>query len=501
MFFPLQVHAGYYSLFPIFRYEKDGKVELDAVAPIFAYHTSPDSRLTAVRPLFSSEYNLKTNSHHVDVVWPIATYRYDEKGDESRKRLLITPFIGWSRTASPEKWTTQQWLAPLFFKGKTSDGARYCMLFPVFLMGKKATFNLLLIRGRNADFFAIFPLFGTFTNFMGKDNVTFYLWPLFSKSEKNDERNWNILWPIFGYSKKEDEITGVRAFPFFVWRKLGDDAKRINFLWPLGHYYNKEEKDRTDRSYAFFPLFWQYDVNDVKISYIFPIRACLSSPTMRGWALCWPLLSYWEKTQTSGKGFNVLWRIGRFCWGGEEKRYEVLPLFGYRRLPEKTSWYALGPLISHKKRQSPEYTYRHTFVFPFYLNKRKEWDNGDFESVKFFLPFIFHSKSVHGDVRKSSLWPLWYTKSEGIERNYASFWRLWEKKVSADGVCETKFMGKVYYTKRTGERLLDKEINTLIFNYRKRPHESGWNILGGVLGTEKKNDTRKVKILFIPFKI
>ena len=143
---------------------------------------------------------------------------------------------------------------------------------------------------------ALFPLGGTIKHRLGKDRISFVLFPLYSDVEKNGAHTiyapWPFLrfidgagahgfefWPLFGHQGRAGDYdsrfylwpliyksaknlaepqprVSVGALPFYT-RDTGPGFISETYAWPFCGYTHRTEPDRYDEQRYFWPLFVQ----------------------------------------------------------------------------------------------------------------------------------------------------------------------------------------------------------------------------------------------------
>ena len=164
--------------------DPDGNMRLKILGPIYERAISTNgARLRAVRPFYSSFTDPATERHKKDILWPIAASTQFRK--EFRWRVLLTWYTDFDRTDPKSRY--RFWSVPIYFQGRDINKSRYM---------------------------AVFPLGGRVCEILGRDEVTFVLFPIYMRSHVNEVETRDVLWPIFSRTEGKG-IYRKRVFPFY----------------------------------------------------------------------------------------------------------------------------------------------------------------------------------------------------------------------------------------------------------------------------------------------
>jgi len=106
------------------------------------------------------------------------------------------------------------------------------------------------------SYHALFPLHGTIKRRFGNDRIDFTLFPLFSRWQKGERVETDLLWPFYREIEGGGE-SGWALWPLYGWReKDGGATARSRFvLWPLWLEKDRAVEGGTDSLRASLPLF------------------------------------------------------------------------------------------------------------------------------------------------------------------------------------------------------------------------------------------------------
>lgn len=279
--YPDQTHA---RVFPLFSYREAigeaGIPEVDwyALFPLlWGGSGGDDEDYFAFLPLYADIPEFLSYRRFRTVLFPLWTSF--EKNDRHHQ-MLLWPFVGWSNGEGGHSWFR---VLP-FYAHEIEEGRheRRAVLWPLFNWGQENqdaasgpvdTFLFWpLVGWRNGPqvsgwtalwpFFSgtskeghfsvlslFWPVFRYYWN-RAEDNVTsWWVWPLFSKVDSDDQTGWSALWPLIWWREfVNPEGTNSQQWLLPFWWRVAQDyedgrKQRYSRLWPLGHYDYEYDAD------------------------------------------------------------------------------------------------------------------------------------------------------------------------------------------------------------------------------------------------------------------
>ena len=266
------------------------------------------------------------------------------------------------------------------------------------------------IDDREGTYFVFLPVYGNLYDKFGKDEISFFLFPLYMKTRYKDEVIHNYLFPLIasgGDSKSEI----LRIFPFY-YRKKTEKLFEKSIMWPF--FSRSEEivsKDnrKTLRSLRIFPFYADEQRRDGDYrSYLYPLIKFKRG----GLSEYFAILPFFERINFP-----------------EYKKFSALLLYNKIITPNYRQTFFLYPFI--KEFSNKENTEKSFCFLPFYKYVKKK------ETVKWQLfPLIKYSGTGKGIEKKFELNVLaldLFLDETSIEKNYARFWRLMNYYKKNDG--------------------------------------------------------------------
>ena len=393
-------------------------------------HTN-GARFEAWKPLYST--SMDGERWRKDYLWPL----YTRKGfkEEQYSRFL---FFGYSSDFSPETDRHRTWVIPFYFQGTSAEGD---------------------------DYLAVFPIGGTIREFLGRDKVSFVLFPLYGKSNIGDVRTTTVLWPI-GSKTTGPRIERFRVWPFYGTSSLDKEYEKKFVLWPV---YTSVKYTNTRNPGGGFILV--------------PVYGRIITERAENYWLIPPLIRYMHSDEQWI--VHAPWPFIQLADGEMYKRI-VWPLYGKKHLGTLTKQYFFWPLIWNNKTQYALYDQHRRLIVPFFASTtdvvtkpHEQFDVGDVTARYWKLwPLMSWERSGEDSrFRTLELWPL--RNTPGIERNWAAYWTLY-RRVDADGV--------------VGHHLLWG-----LYRQSAGPDGFEWSLLKGLAGYKKTGKSRSFHFLFMGF--
>ncbi|QER42273.1 hypothetical protein F1847_05780 [Thermodesulfobacterium sp. TA1] len=448
------------NLWPLIFFSKNHELNstrIEALGPFYQEITFTQENSTSVRPIIS-----KVNTPGEKKVFflsPLGIY----KTDNQTSTLKLVPIINktWYKD-EPQEAKEEQFTFFPFFKGKTAS---------------------------NETYGGFFPLYGKIKNRFGAEEITFFLWPLYSRTQYEEYTAYNILWPFIrkiSANQKKDQVLyqGFKVWPFYGRFKEKEEERKF-ILWP---FYIKE----TFRSA-------EGDFSEKLISFPFYIKE--KNDTFEKTIVLWP---FFQKITTPDQSYYQLdapWPFFREIKGKDIEGKRFWPLYGYVKKAETFDYFILWPL----------YSYQHTSI-----NYK---DKTYYEEVQRFLFLSKFQKNLEGNqtvLQEVRIWPLFYKLSqgippdnidiwyfpailpifdEGLERNYGPLLKLMEYYQKQDYVM-FKFLWGLYRYERYKQRKV-QELGPLL-RIVEGEKTAYVEILEGLFGIGQKNGLPVLKILYIP---
>ncbi len=446
---------------PLFDYTYDREKNINRyniLGPFITIETGPEKEDRIYRPFYADTQDKKKDTADTDYIYPLGNYKKTPEGEFSR----FTPFY----TSRAEGKKGDFGFFPVFW-GKTEDGEKYG---------------------------GFFPIYGNFKKRFGKDEIRFFLWPVYTNVREDKTETTDIIWPIFSKTTGEKE-DGFGIWPLFGYRdKEGEYSKRF-FLWPL-IYNNKTRLDtaRPTEYKAFLPFY-----------------SSETSPGRVTKSVLWPFFNYLHDEEEELTLRDFPWPIIQKGEGRNFRVFRVFPVFGFREKEESESRFFLWPVYTYERyrpEDSEKVVHRFLLISKYeYENPKSQIQNPKSLQLRLWPLFNYKNKKDGGTLfHFPEIIPI---ETEGFEKNYAPIFRLYEYQSTPppspsieagdkkEGEMESRLLWGLYSHKKNS--FGDFISLSFLLNYEKREDESKFSLLKGLLEFGKKKDKGYMKIFYIPF--
>lgn len=445
------------NLWPIAVYSKNkvrGYERTEFLGPFIYQYRFESENGTSLRPLYSSVR--QPDSKKAYFLSPLGLY----SSDNETTTFKLIPLINRKFEKVPHE---------------EKEGSKW-EYFPIF-SGKTA---------QNETYGGFFPFYGHFKDRFGRQEITFILWPLYSRVSYEKYTAQNILWPFIRTAKAkskedEDKYGGVKFWPFYGHFKEGEEERKF-ILWPFyirSHY--RDDTGNFEDKVLYFPFYGKEKTETYeKTIYLWPFfqRICGFEPFYEQIDAPWPFYRSIRGEEISGKRF----------W----------PFYGYVKKSDSIDSFLLWPLYFYNEANfthgnSSYFERSHRFLL---LSKETEtYENSTQSSREFrFWPFYYSYEDYKKEVKIHYFPALLPLHDEGLERNYGALLKLFENFEKGDYQFIKMLWGLYRY-----EKIASREVHELAFLLRAVKDE-GTNyveFLEGLLGMGKIDKKPVFKLLFI----
>lgn len=205
-----QLRGAEHNVWPFWVGRDDGKtgeiVRDEVLGPIFEYRKNPDgSRSQTFRPLLLHTVNPAGTRKNTYFLYPFFSYQWEP----DYYRFSFFALINTSKIETPERPDSHSldvW--PFYFSRSSGNPER--------------------------DYKALFPIAGRMKQRFGRNEITWFLFPLYATSEDKGRTTTYTPWP-FIRSTSGDGAKGWGLWPLFSWEERPNDYSYRSFLWPLGY--------------------------------------------------------------------------------------------------------------------------------------------------------------------------------------------------------------------------------------------------------------------------
>ncbi|MCB2156439.1 hypothetical protein KQI84_16310 [bacterium] len=511
--------------FPIFSQADDMAttpgIETWAPWPFGHRISSSTESMTAFHPIFSYYKNKLNESREFHLLWPLVDWSYEKEawGEKDRRRLTVLPLWYSASGVADSGPYWLRYLFPLYFEGEQAErGGKYFIVFPFLWYARNAKLTVPLFPHRPQNFTAVWPLAGDFRGYYNSDRTRFLLWPLFVESwdhEGDDPfKIYSLIWPFFSlYQSDNDAVHGFRVWPLFSRVKHEGEFTRAYWLWPLGHYRKgriSQKNDGQEEVLLFLPFYGKVRRPTYSYDMIFPFygKLDMKGRKTRGYALA--LYNENDNLRTGIREHRLLWFLIRWTTniprdlsltqGQEREGMEgggFFPFYVHRYMTGKDQKTILWPFFSTNYDRYKDYEFDRTYLMPLYSNQVKRYNDGNTEQRKYVFPFFRKWRMENGDEYRSVLHLWFYSKWDGIDRNWAPLWTVWEKRANTEtGEARTHVVGHLYTYDKNWLGVERSAYNLLVFSTEKytgphRPEEHHTRFFWGLVGHHQLGEKKQ----------
>jgi hypothetical protein len=344
----------------------------------------------------------------------------EHTGDGSLARFLV-PFG--HRRVEPERTTTE--LLPIFrFQREPDANGRpswRLIALPGILWGEDSTGRV--FRG-------VFPIGGVWEDFATYDRITFVLFPLYLRTEREGGTFHHVLWPIFSWGRNGRGELDWHLWPVYGVARPGSSESTF-VLWPL---YLRS----TSRIYL-------PEEHQVRRWMVWPFYGRTESGSYRAWTVLWPFFGRAHDRESGFWAWDGPWpfvRITRPGTSGEAYRTRAWPFYSHYEGDGLTSRWVLWPIFHQRHETYADGSVRQgENLLPFWQHY-VERDAGGRERGRWHKLWpLYQYKEREGVSRLGAptLLPLW--ELPDVDEHYAWIWELYRREVDAAGTHERSWGG------------------------------------------------------------
>ena len=425
-----------------------GEKRFRLFGPIVERQEHDNGVFFALRPLNASVTDTHRNRKVRDILWPLAMIK--DLDNETSVRFLI--FFGHDFERK-EATRHRVHIYPFYYQGRSSEGERY---------------------------WALFPLGGKICEFLGRDKMVFFLFPLYSYTRINDVKTHTVLWPIFSVTKGAD-VSRLKVWPLYGVSKREGRYTKSFALWPIWTHARYYGEGHSGYAYVLFPLFGRVKMDKQSSVMILP-------PLFR-----------WSKSEDYWK-LNCPWPFLRFAGGPNYSKTYIWPIWGNRKTEFGNKWFFLWPVLRGERLALADGGRVRRFrIFPLLAYESvKGRENPALNSkfVKVWPLFSYRRKGEVAQYRMLSLWPA--RNNQPIERNWAPFWSIYSHHRNGDRIEDEVLWGLFSHRRESGKSRNLQLFPLMGWKTDQDEEKLGWSVFKGLIAYDRVGERRRYRILYIP---
>ena len=434
--------------------------------PLLEFKKDPGSKVYAFRPLFYYEANYELKYRSLDILYPMMGYQEDNQQNQFQALFYLIRYKNFNDYDNLQEKTFS--------------------IFPILDIswsGKKEN-----------DYFSLFPIYGNLKNKFTKDEIKYFLFPLYLRTKVKNSHNTHLLWPIV--SKTEGKyVSGFKLWPLFGYMNKVDTkgSKIIKeskfFLWPFYNYKKDDTKGLNLEEKAYFPFYLS------STSSIHEARTYL-----------WPFFNVYVDKLRNQKTYNMPWPFVQYKQGVNIKSKRFFPFYSYVKTKNVEKGFFLWPIYKYKNEiLGTDYFKTKSFLFflykqDTYYDLRKNIIKKEFSS---FWPLYSIDSDLNGyDLRIFSPVESFFSNNIKVRKIWSPLWsilRIRDDNFSSETSILFNFISYKNYKIEKRKKFSLNFIFPIISN-ESRVNSNKFNILGGLVGFET-GDKTKIRILYIPISL
>jgi hypothetical protein len=437
----------YGCLFSVWGDEGEARSGWSGGGPVLEHVESKNSQFDAFRPFFTRETDA-TRWTTLDILWPVGSVRTWDKRTDWR---FLTAF-GQDEDRFDPASPYRAWIFPVLFFGRTRE------------------------RG---DYGAVFPLGGRLDNFMGRDEMSFVLFPLYAHSRLNDVETHHVLWPLISRTTGDD-VYQARFFPFYGYSSKSNVYEKSYTMWPIWSHMQDKRPKSAGSGFMVFPV-----IGHVKLK------------NQETWMVIPPLFRH-TRLEKGTEG-ACPWPIVQWKSGPASKLY-VWPIYGRRAAAGDSVTFWAWPFVWKGVTKNDREQRDRFRVFPLYAQESRKVARGGATNVmeryvSVWPVMAYEREGSNTEVRLLDLWP--FRDTRPMERNLAPWWTLFSRQRTVEGTQGRVLWGLArWQTDHDGDAyrslfpLVSWKANRQTEAYRE------WDALKGLVGYRRDADAKTIRLLY-----
>jgi hypothetical protein len=394
----------------------------EALGPFFYSEETESVDAWGVPPLFSRIDYLDINACEYDFAYPLLTY---------------------GSYGSVYRWQVLQFINFAGGHDQSENERHRFTIFPIYFQQRSAD--------SNQNYTALFPIYGHLKNRVFRSEITFFLWPLYSKTVKRPSAgsSGGDMFPgvmhQFLEARRGDMTTHNFLLPFFhlrygdglfgwqAWPLLGHEAKEITTK--TNSWGDVDTIPGHDKRFFLWPFYLRQHrgiggPNPEHELLVFPLYNRLRSPLRDSTSYLTPFgLTIVDDRARKYQEVDCPWPLITFAWGEGKTTRRVFPFFSQAQTAQLESDFYLWPAYTYRRQRGETLDRERTrsFFFLFSRTSEKNTETGKRKVRTDLWPLYTHKRGFEGQTRLqilALLEPILPT-NQSIERNYSPLWTLW----------------------------------------------------------------------------
>lgn len=277
----------------------------------------------------------------------------------------------------------------------------------------------------NDNYTAVFPFYGHLKNTLFRDEISFTMFPAYSKTQLRDVVNYNYFYPFVNV-RHGNGISGWQFWPFY-----GTEHKVPTLVT---NTWGVETNGGHDQSFILWPVHFRQNNgigtdNPERLRANIPFYASLRSPKRDSTSVLWPFFNFINDRERKYREVQTPWPIIEFAHGEGKHATRIFPFYSLAYNDALLDKFYLWPIYKYDSIYAPPLDERRARVcFFLYQNVfEKHTETGKFRRRVDLWPFVLYNHDFDGSTRLQilALLETFFPDSPGIERNWSPLWSIW----------------------------------------------------------------------------
>ncbi|MCA8922251.1 MAG: hypothetical protein KDD82_10610 [Planctomycetes bacterium] len=277
------------------------------------------------------------------------------------------------------------------------------------------------------SYFALFPFGGTTRGLLGKEEITWYGFPLPAYMKIKDRAYTSIhyAFPFVNFVEGPHN-QGFRIFPFYAnytRTNLRDEPvyERTFVMWP----FYSHSRDGLDEPVPTESLF------------VFPFYGRITGPKYTNTTLLWPFFRYEDDAYRDWWELRAPFPFFTVGGGKDRARFDLWPLFGVKWRKDYARHFFVWPIWRYESLENERSEFSGQWLLPlFWRTYSLDKETGRERHKVRVYPLLHYRREKDTSVDISVLSPWYFDDANGFERVLGPFTRLYRYHRDADGGTE-----------------------------------------------------------------
>ena len=440
------------NFWPFFHYlsdTKEGDSEIEGLGPFFYWKKDVDQKEWGLRPLFYWTGNESDSLGRLEFLYPFG--KVEVKEGDTKGYLFPLSTYREQEFYGKKKWDFQ--------------------FFPFFIGENE----------KGEDYYGLFPVFGTLLDRYGKDEIRFFLWPLYGESTSDGDWTTDVLWPFFSFTGGEKK-KGFRVWPFYGEKEEFGVSRSEFVLWPI--FFNKTKNLDTE--------------DPIKEWAIFPFYVSKESNYFESETYLWPLFTHAKEQRSGFEQWDLPWPLFRIFKGENLYGIRFFIIYGYKEKGDSRRIYVFYPFFGYDEDRVNEIEEK-TYRILFSRIRTIDGDQGIQKGRSYRIwPLLDYDIEESGDETFNTFYLLPF-KEKGLERNIFPLFHFYRWGKDPQGNISSSLFWGLY--RRIRKEGLDYWEVAHLIGVKKEPEGKTLSLFKGLFRYKKEGETSEIRLFYIPFRM